>query len=58
MHPAAFMRRTAMLLLRHDDTGIPIDINQGLGLDMPNLWKDVSSLLKKQVVRKGRSARD
>lgn len=30
----------------------------GLGLDMPNLWKDVSSLLKKQVVRKGRSARD
>jgi len=28
-HPAEFMRRSAMLLLRHDATGIPIDINQG-----------------------------
>lgn len=28
-HPAQFMRRSAMLLLRHDVTGTPIDINQG-----------------------------
>lgn len=28
-HPAEFMRRSAMLLLRHDATGTPIDINQG-----------------------------
>jgi hypothetical protein len=27
-HPAEFMRRSAMLLLRHDATGIPIDLNQ------------------------------
>lgn len=27
--PAEFMRRSAMLLLRHDATRIPIDINQG-----------------------------
>lgn len=29
MHPGEFMRRSAMLLLRHDVTGTPIDINQG-----------------------------
>ncbi len=29
LHSAEFMRRSAMLLLRHDATGIPIDINQG-----------------------------
>lgn len=29
----------------------------GEALDMPELWKDVSSLLKKPVVRKGRRTR-
>lgn len=126
MHSAEFMRRSAMLLLQHDATGIPIDINQGRlpfeflaakrakmkrrgginipiptpedlivmkaiahrpkdledirgivesqpsldmtyirkhvqdfgdALDMPALWKDISLLLKKQVVRKGRRTR-
>lgn len=28
-HSTEFMRRSAMLLLRHDATGVPIDINQG-----------------------------
>jgi hypothetical protein len=28
-HPAEFMHKSAMLLLRHDATGTPIDINQG-----------------------------
>jgi hypothetical protein len=123
MHPAEFMRRSAMLLLKHDATGIPIDINQGRipfealaikrvtmkrrgrvnipiptpedlivmkaiahrpkdledirgivgsqsrldveyirkhvqgfgkALDMPELWENVSPLLRKQVIRKGR----
>ncbi len=125
-HSAEFMRRSAMLLLKHDATGIPIDINQGripfeslavarakikrrggisipvptpedlivmkaiahrpkdledirgivesqpkldiayiqrhvqeLGhaLDMPELWKDISSLLKGRSVQKGKGAR-
>lgn len=120
---AEFMRRSAMLLLKHDATGVPIDINQGrllfevqaaaraktqrLGaisipiptpedliimkavahrpkdiedirgilesqarldvsyiqqyvqefgnaLDMPELWDDISQLLKKRSVRTGR----
>lgn len=28
-HSAEFMRRSAMLLLQHDASGVPIDINQG-----------------------------
>jgi hypothetical protein len=125
-HPVEFMRRSAMLLLRHDATGVPIDISQGRipfealairrakirrrggvnipiptpedlivmkaiahrpkdledirgivesqlrldgeyirkhvqefgeALDMPELWRDVSPLLKKQLVRKGLGTR-
>lgn len=29
MHPAEFMRKSAMLLLPYQATGVPIDINQG-----------------------------